>query len=249
MCTGTRTPTVEYIVTCDEILVTLCRGYRNQDICHNTGHMLRCVPSHLLKFNSVAQCVNCRECLLYEPLAKVLLTFEYIQDFFTYVENPQFDIAADAFSTFRDLLTRHKSLASQCIVANYEDFFLRYNVLLQSSNFITKMNSLNLLSELLYDRNNLSVMKKYVDSEDNLKLIMNLMLDSSSKVQMVAISIFKIFLLNPKKSDAVQTILLRNKELLLTFLENLNMLSDDERFLNERSSIMTRLKELQTDEE
>ena len=46
-CTGTRTPTVEYIVTCDEILVTLCRGYRNQDICHNTGRMLRYVPSHL----------------------------------------------------------------------------------------------------------------------------------------------------------------------------------------------------------
>ena len=54
MYTGTRTPTVEYIVTCDEILVTLCRGYRNQDICHNTGHMLRYVPSHLLKFKSVA---------------------------------------------------------------------------------------------------------------------------------------------------------------------------------------------------
>ena len=212
------------------------------------AHAQVCAES-FIKIQFSSQCVNCRECLLYEPLAKVLLTFEYIQDFFTYVENPQFDIAADAFSTFRDLLTRHKSLASQCIVANYEDFFLRYNVLLQSSNFITKMNSLNLLSELLYDRNNLSVMKKYVDSEDNLKLIMNLMLDSSSKVQMVAITIFKIFLLNPKKSDAVQTILLRNKELLLTFLENLNMLNDDERFLNERSSIMTRLKELQTDEE
>ena len=38
---GTRTPTVEYICTTDEILVSLCRGFENLTINHNTSAMLR----------------------------------------------------------------------------------------------------------------------------------------------------------------------------------------------------------------
>ena len=38
---GTRTPTVEYIATNDEILASLVRGYQTPAICHNTGGMLR----------------------------------------------------------------------------------------------------------------------------------------------------------------------------------------------------------------
>ena len=39
---GTRTPTVEYISTSDEILVSLVRGFENLTINHNTSAMLRC---------------------------------------------------------------------------------------------------------------------------------------------------------------------------------------------------------------
>ena len=81
-----------------------------------------------------------RECVMHESLAKIVLTSEQFQDFFTYIECPQFDIAADAFSTFKDLLTRHKAVASACIQTNYDTFFRRYNALLQSDNFVTKMN-------------------------------------------------------------------------------------------------------------
>lgn len=42
---GTRTPTVEYIATCDEILSSLVRGYQTPEICHNTGGMLRWVTT------------------------------------------------------------------------------------------------------------------------------------------------------------------------------------------------------------
>jgi len=225
---GTRTPTVEYICTCDEILITLCRGYNNPEICHITGRMLR-------------------ECLVYESLAKIVLTSESFNDFFKFVEDSQFDIAADAFSSFRDLLTRHKFSASQYIEANYDTFFNKFNCLLMSVNFVTKLNSLKLLSDLLVDRNNLKVMKKYIQREENLKLIMNLLMDNHKAIQGTSVDIFKIFLLNPEKSAGVNSIFKRNQDLLIQFFENLS--HDDPQLESKRSSLLGKIKSLDFAEE
>ncbi len=42
-----------------------------------------------------------RECIRHEPLAKLILLSEDFYDFFKYVEVSTFDIASDAFSTFK----------------------------------------------------------------------------------------------------------------------------------------------------
>lgn len=50
-----------------------------------------------------------RECLRYEELARVLLAHEDgWLPFFSHIALPAFDVASDAFSTFRELLTKHK---------------------------------------------------------------------------------------------------------------------------------------------
>lgn len=79
---GTRSPTVEYTCTKPEILFTLMRGYKHQEIALNCGTMLR-------------------ECARYEALAKIMLYSEDFFNFFRYVEVSTFDIASDAFSTFK----------------------------------------------------------------------------------------------------------------------------------------------------
>lgn len=42
-----------------------------------------------------------RECIRHEPLAKITLYSEQFYDFFRYVEMSTFDIASDAFATFK----------------------------------------------------------------------------------------------------------------------------------------------------
>jgi calcium binding protein 39 len=79
---GTRSPTVEYICTKSKILFTLMAGYEHQEIALNCGTMLR-------------------ECARYEALAKIMLYSEEFYNFFQYVEVSTFDIASDAFSTFK----------------------------------------------------------------------------------------------------------------------------------------------------
>lgn len=148
---GTRSPTVEYIITKAEILFTLMAGYEHQEIALNCGTMLR-------------------ECARYEALAKIMLNSEDFFNFFRFVEVSTFDIASDAFSTFKELLTRHKMLCAEFLEANYDKVFNHYQRLLNSENYVTRRQSLKLLGELLLDRHNFTVSaggRKWVEMEIN----------------------------------------------------------------------------------
>eukprot|EP00092_Neocalanus_flemingeri_P041392 GFUD01045071.1.p1 GENE.GFUD01045071.1~~GFUD01045071.1.p1 ORF type:complete len:340 (-),score=69.96 GFUD01045071.1:375-1394(-) len=223
---GTRTPTVEYICTTPEIVFTLCRGYEQQEIALNCGTMLR-------------------ECVRYEALAKIVLHSDHFIDFFKYVEVSTFDIASDAFATFKELLTRHKMLAADFLEANYDLVFQHYQQLLHSDNYVTKRQSLKLLGELLLDRHNFSVMTKYISNPDNLKLMMNMLKEKSRNIQFEAFHVFKVFVANPNKPKPILDILLRNKDKLVDFLSKFHTdRSEDEQFNDEKAYLIKQIKEL-----
>merc|ERR1719154_775756 len=223
---GTRTPTVEYICTTPEIVFTLCRGYEQQEIALNCGTMLR-------------------ECIRYEDLAKIVLHSPHFFDFFKYVEVSTFDIASDAFTTFKELLTRHKMLAAEFLEQNYDKVFMHYQQLLNSDNYVTKRQSLKLLGELLLDRHNFSVMTKYISNPDNLKLMMNMLKHKSKNIQFEAFHVFKVFVANPNKPKPILDILLRNQDKLVEFLNKFHTdRTEDEQFNDEKAYLIKQIKEL-----
>lgn len=65
-----------------DTLVTLVRGYELKDVANNCGTILR-------------------ESFKHELLAKVVIEDKSFWNFFEYVQGGSFDIASDAFSTFR----------------------------------------------------------------------------------------------------------------------------------------------------
>lgn len=79
---GTRSPTVEYLCARPEIVLKLADGYQSPEIAITCGAMLK-------------------ECIRHEHLAKILLHHEKFYNFFVYVEAGTFDIASDAFATFK----------------------------------------------------------------------------------------------------------------------------------------------------
>uniref|UniRef100_A0A1B0DD39 Mo25-like protein n=1 Tax=Phlebotomus papatasi TaxID=29031 RepID=A0A1B0DD39_PHLPP len=157
---GTRSPTVEYICTKPEILFTLMAGYEHQEIALNCGTMLR-------------------ECARYEALAKIMLHSDEFFNFFRYVEVSTFDIASDAFSTFKELLTRHKILCAEFLETNYDKVFSHYQRLLNSENYVTRRQSLKLLGELLLDRHNFTV---FVANPNKPKPILDILLRNQEKL-------------------------------------------------------------------
>ncbi|XP_026450023.1 calcium-binding protein 39-like [Papaver somniferum] len=114
---------VEYIENHLELLDFLVVCYDNKDIALNCGSMLR-------------------ECIKFPTLAKYILESTSFELFFKYVELPNFDVASDAFATFKELLTKHETAVSEYLTAHYEEFFELYEKLLTSPNYVTRRQSL-----------------------------------------------------------------------------------------------------------
>jgi hypothetical protein len=140
------------------------------------------------------------------------------------------------------------SLCHTTLILLRYQFFTNYAQLVSSSNYVTKRQSLKLLGEILLDRTNFKVMTKYIESEENLKVMMNLLRDKSKNIQFEAFHVFKvrllhspmhfhgrplifamlsyrvrilqIFVANPRKPQHIESILRRNKAKLCTFLQN-----------------------------
>jgi len=172
--------------------------------------------------------VMLRECIRFELLTKILLQDENFYVFFTLVESPNFDVASDAFTTFKELLTKHKPLVAEFLEKNYEKFFEDYTQLLHSPNYVTKRQSLKLLGELLLDRSNFNVMTKYISQRSNLKLMMTLLRDKSRSIQFEAFHVFKVFVANPNKPEPILEILVKNKDKLIVYLREFHNDKDDE---------------------
>ena len=94
---------------------------------------------------------------------------------------------------WQDILTKDKPLTSHYLSLNFDLFFERYNrILVNSSSYVTKRQSIKLLGEILLDRANYNVMTAYVDKGEHLKICMNLLRDDRKMVQYEGFHVFKV---------------------------------------------------------
>jgi len=197
--------------------------------------------------------LNCgsilREVIRHEQLDELLLNSSLFDSFFEYVQLSTFDVASDAFATFKMMLTKHKTLCAKFLETNFDKVFAKYNVLLQSRNYVTKRQSLKLLGELLLNRSNFNVMMKYINSPDNLKIMMNLLRGNTKAIQFEAFHVFKIFVANPKKSPPIVEILVRNKDKLIEFLQKFQKDKEDDQFNDEKGILLRTLQALEAPKE
>ncbi|XP_042438145.1 calcium-binding protein 39-like isoform X2 [Zingiber officinale] len=178
---------VEYLESHLELLDFLVVCYNNKEIALNCGSMLR-------------------ECIKYPTLAKCILESNSFELFFKYVELPTFDIASDALATFKDLLTKNETTVSQFLISHYDQFFELYEKLLTSPNYVTRRQSLKILSDFLLEVQNSQTMKRYIQEVRYLKIMMALL---------------KVFVANPNKPRPIIDFLVENREELLIALQKL----------------------------
>ncbi|KAB5590864.1 transcriptional repressor [Ceratobasidium theobromae] len=222
---GSRSPTVEYIVTRESIVFDALKGYETEEVALSTGLILR-------------------EMLKHEPIARILLYSDQFYSFPHYIEDTTFGVSCDAFANLKETLTRHKPMVAEYLEKNYDRFFTMYTSLLLSTNYVTKRQSLKLLGEILLDRANFNVMTKYISVEANLKMMMNLLRDKSRNIQFEAFHVFKVFVANPKKPPQIEVILRRNKDKLLVFLRDFHNDKEDEQFSDEKQFLITQIQAL-----
>ncbi|KAI8463698.1 MAG: Mo25-like protein [Monoraphidium minutum] len=221
-----KCPGAHYVEQHFEIMEELFNGYKEPSIALNCGSMFR-------------------DCIRDEGVARRVLDSDILWRFFDEVEVANFEIASDAFSSFKDLLTRHKGAIARFLADHFQRFFDAFYGLLQSSNYVTRRQSLKLLGELLLDGINVRLMMRYVSDVRNLMLMMNLLKDSSRSIQFEAFHVFKVFVANPSKPQPIIDILTNNRDKLLKYLEDfLPERDDDEQFKEEKAVILKEISKL-----
>ncbi|XP_010530064.1 PREDICTED: putative MO25-like protein At5g47540 [Tarenaya hassleriana] len=217
----------DYLEANIDLMDILIEGYENTDMALHYGAMLR-------------------ECIRHQTVAKYVLESQHMQKFFDFIQLPNFDIAADAAATFKELLTRHKSTVAEFLAENYDWFFAEYNSkLLESSNYITRRQAVKLLGDILLDRSNSAVMTKYVSSRDNLRILMNLLRESSKSIQIEAFHVFKLFAANQNKPPDIINILVANRSKLLRLLADFKPDKEDERFEADKAQVAREITALE----
>lgn len=217
---------VEYVKAHVELLNALTEGYSKNEIALSCGSIFR-------------------ELLRHEELCSIMLYSKLFNKFFDLLHLPIFDVSSDAFGTLKLMLTKHKKLACKYLETNFDAFFGRYCELLKSDNYVTKRLALKLLAELLLSRDNFTVMMRFINMPEHLKLIMQLLRGTTRAIQLEAFHVFKIFVANPKKSDPVRDILYRNRTKLIDFLTRFQRDKEDEQFADERNILLQALQDLE----
>jgi calcium binding protein 39 len=87
-------------------------------------------------------------------------------------------------------------------------------------------------------------MTKYVSSMDNLRILMNLLRESSKTIQIEAFHVFKLFVANQNKPSDIANILVANRNKLLRLLADIKPDKEDERFDADKAQVVREIANL-----
>ena len=216
-------PGVDYLRRNQEIFDILSAGFKDDSTALHCGNILR-------EFN---RCVDLCTIMVLDPGQVLWRLFEY-------AECAEFSVQSDVFDTLKELLLKHKEVTSKLLSEKYDRVIAEYTKLLTSEAYMTKKLSLGLLGKLLLEhvKGGAGGMLQFIDDARNLRLIMNLLKDAAPSIQLEAFHIFKVFVANPAKPMGILEILGRNKDKLISFLENFHNDKDNEQFKSEKVIVM-----------
>jgi len=231
----------EYMLTHYEVTMTaIVKGHADEpDVALLCGSMLRSTLRHRALYKRL---LDTEQDLT--PTSAERYVYPLLDK---YVNLPNFDVASDALATVREIFLTDRLIASEYLQRDYDNVLPRFNLMLRSSNYITRRLSLKLLGEILLDRSNFHVMMKYISSKDNLKVVMLLLSDPSPNIQFEAFHVFKVFVANPSKPPEIIKILTQNRVKLVAYLEKFHLDKEggDDQFRDEKSLIISTLNGLE----
>uniref|UniRef100_A0A6V3RZG8 Calcium-binding protein 39 n=1 Tax=Lotharella globosa TaxID=91324 RepID=A0A6V3RZG8_9EUKA len=220
----------DYMRASPELLILLIRGYTKADMVQTFGDILRA-------------------CIKHEAMLYLILFSPMVWQFFNFVTAEEYEKSADAFKTFKAMLTRavstHKKHVAKFLKEHFKQFFTQFRRLLTDERYHVKRQSLRLLSEVLQARENFSVMVKFISQPSNLELMISHLCQTDNQkkgIKSESFHVFKFFVANPKKPKEIVAVLVTHKEKLLKTLTA--MTRDGSDYGRELPLLIQRLKEL-----
>lgn len=162
-----------------------------------------------------------RACLMRSRLfAEFLFKNGYAISFFQFLVDDNFDKLGPAFASFDILLNSYIDLSLEHITKNWILFHYQFKILLFSNNYIVLSYFLAILYRFLSHHDAKNLMLKFIDDPDNLIMIMNLLKSKKRRLSVGAYYLFKLFVLNARRSKYVFAVFKQNQNNLITFLNH-----------------------------
>ncbi|KAL6542941.1 hypothetical protein OROHE_010461 [Orobanche hederae] len=255
------------LIACDyleknlDLMDILITGYENTNLALHYGTMLRECIRHQIVARYVLQSQHMKKFFDYIQLpyfdiaSDAAATFKSLVGWVCKMVHQRCILPGplspgDSLLFGKELLTRHKSTVADFLSNNYDWFVAEYNLkLLESDNYITRRHSIKLLGDMLLDRSNSVVMTRYVSSRDNLRILMNLLRESSKSIQIEAFHVFKLFAANQNKPPDVVSILVANRSKLLRLFADFKTDKEDEQFDADKAQVVGEIAKLEPKEQ
>mmetsp|Transcript_49157 Transcript_49157/g.96361 ORF Transcript_49157/g.96361 Transcript_49157/m.96361 type:complete len:383 (-) Transcript_49157:71-1219(-) len=160
--------------------------------------------------NNVHVALHCnpilRNCLCDDGLLSTMLN-EHLPAYTKLVQMGTFDVASDAFATYKMMLTQNEELVSGFLNKKTGQVMEQFNSLLQCKNQVTKRMTVQLLTELLEVEGNTKLLDHYTSNADCVKLVMELLTGKAKAIQKDSFHLFAIIIKNSKSTQVTNTIL------------------------------------------
>jgi calcium binding protein 39 len=178
----------------------------------------------------------------HEPLARLLQAPERLDGLFGHFTEAHFDVSADSFATFRELILSAPR-ADVYLRENWQAIVDRLHSTLVETNYAPCRQTLKLIGELISTFDDFH--DAYLTDEKNLIIMMKLMVSTYKNISMEAFHIFKLFVAKDEKTDPILKILKNNSEKLMQFLRDLLDGVDDEDIQQDKEFLLNALATLQ----
>ena len=217
--TGSEYPVVLYIMRNIEILDIILHYYDHPELAVSAGEMLRL-------------------CAHNADLARQLLTDARVNVLFSYFNASHFDVSADSFATFRELILC-SPYGEQYVNANASTVIEKLHATLVEANYAACRQSLKLIGEIIVQYPKFQ--ETYLKDEKNLIVIMKLMASQYKNISMEAFHIFKLFVACEDRTEPITKILRTNQEQLTKFIKTLLEGVEDQELQREKDFLLMEL--------
>jgi len=222
--TGSEFPIEKWILRNPRVLDILLGFYEHPELAVHAGEMLRLCAHH-------------------PPLAKALLMPERLDRLFPFFSVPHFDVSADSFATFRELILNSADSA-QYVANNIQQIIDRLHSTLDENNYAACRQSLKLIGEIVSSFQ--CFREAYLHDEKNLIVMMKLMSSQYKNISMEAFHVFKLFVACEEKPEPIVKILTANAKKLITFIHTLLDGIEDSELQEEKEFLLLQLGMLMT---
>ncbi len=193
-----------------------------------------------------------RELLQFPALFQRALTISTLRSLGLYSKSPQFEVSADAFESFKILLSTEFDFLPDFLAANYAEIDRILEDLRKTDNYFLKRQTLALTVRLLEQERNAQFRQLYASEPEHTKSAMTaLKSDSSRQVKVESFFVFAAIVdlqlqqsLEAQQQSGCLKIIRKNKDRLVSFLQEFGQDVEDEKLHGVKRRLLEGLRVL-----